>query len=158
MHICGSGLKYKVLLSIKYFQNVVGKMLTILDTPKCLDYRAWLEDVHPVISRLSQRVGIISGLDTDRSQWPVKSEHFQVGWVSHGAVFQCAQQTCTNDNIFLCFVTCLRLCYSFIIFCMSAPVHQKHVWRAGTSNYIPQILWDVITFPCPWCLLLACKF
>ena len=24
-----------------------------------------------------------------------------------------------------------------------------------SSNYIPQILWDVITFPCPWYLLLA---
>ena len=27
-------------------------------------------------------------------------------------------------------------------------VYQKQVWRAGTSNYIPQYLWDVIT--CPW--------
>ena len=27
--------------------------------------------------------------------------------------------------------------------------------RAGTSNYIPQILWDVITCPCPWYLLLT---
>ena len=25
--------------------------------------------------------------------------------------------------------------------------------RAGTSNYIPQILWDVITCPCHWHLL-----
>ena len=32
---------------------------------------------------------------------------------------------------------------------------QKQVSRAGTSNYIPQILWDVITCPCPWYLLLA---
>ena len=31
---------------------------------------------------------------------------------------------------------------------------QKHASRAGTSNYIPQILWDVITCPCPWYLLL----
>ena len=27
--------------------------------------------------------------------------------------------------------------------------------RAWTSNYIPQYLWDVITCPCPWYLLLA---
>ena len=27
--------------------------------------------------------------------------------------------------------------------------------RAGTSNDIPQILWDVITCPCPWYLLVA---
>ena len=34
-------------------------------------------------------------------------------------------------------------------------VWQKHVSRAGTSNYIPQILWDVITCPCPWYLFLT---
>ena len=34
-------------------------------------------------------------------------------------------------------------------------LYQKQVSRAGTSNYIPQILWDVFTCPCPWCLLLA---
>ena len=27
---------------------------------------------------------------------------------------------------------------------------QKQLSRAGTSNYIPQLLWDVITCPCPW--------
>ena len=27
---------------------------------------------------------------------------------------------------------------------------QKQVSRAGTSNYIPQKLWDVITCPCAW--------
>ena len=27
-----------------------------------------------------------------------------------------------------------------------------------TSNYIPQILWDVITCPCPWYLILIHKF
>ena len=29
------------------------------------------------------------------------------------------------------------------------------VARAGRSKYIPQILWDVITYPCPWCLILT---
>ena len=32
---------------------------------------------------------------------------------------------------------------------------QKQVSRLGTSNYISQKLWDVITCPCPWYLLLA---
>ena len=32
---------------------------------------------------------------------------------------------------------------------------QEPVSRTGTSNYIRQILWDVITCPCPWYLLLA---
>ena len=32
---------------------------------------------------------------------------------------------------------------------------QKQVSRAGTSNYTPQILWDVIASPCYWYLLLA---
>ena len=31
---------------------------------------------------------------------------------------------------------------------------QKQLARAWTSNYIPQYLWDVIIFPCPWYLLL----
>ena len=34
-------------------------------------------------------------------------------------------------------------------------VYQRRVSRAGTSNYIPQIMWDVITCPCSWYLLLA---
>ena len=34
-------------------------------------------------------------------------------------------------------------------------VCQKQVSRAGTSNYIPHLLWDVITCPRPWYLLLA---
>ena len=36
-------------------------------------------------------------------------------------------------------------------------VCQKQISMTGTSNYIPQILWDVITCPCPWYLLLALK-
>ena len=32
---------------------------------------------------------------------------------------------------------------------------EKQVSRTGTSNYIPQILWDVITCPRPWYLLVA---
>ena len=32
---------------------------------------------------------------------------------------------------------------------------HKQVWRAGTSNCIPQYLWDVITCPCPSYLLVA---
>ena len=31
----------------------------------------------------------------------------------------------------------------------------KQISRAWTSNYIPQILWDVITCPCPWYLHLT---
>ena len=34
-------------------------------------------------------------------------------------------------------------------------VCQKQVSMAGTSNYIPQYLWDVITCPFPWYLLAA---
>ena len=34
-------------------------------------------------------------------------------------------------------------------------MYQKKVSRAGTSNYIPHILWDVITCPCPWYMLQA---
>ena len=34
---------------------------------------------------------------------------------------------------------------------------QKQVSHAGISNYIPQLLWDVITYPCMRYLLLATK-
>ena len=34
---------------------------------------------------------------------------------------------------------------------------QQQISRTGTSNYIPQILWDVITCPFPWYLHLAHK-
>ena len=35
---------------------------------------------------------------------------------------------------------------------------QNLVSRAGTNNYIPQILWDVITCPCSWYSLLVHHF
>ena len=34
-------------------------------------------------------------------------------------------------------------------------VYHKLLSTAGTSNYIPQDLWDVITCPRPWCLILV---
>ena len=37
----------------------------------------------------------------------------------------------------------------------SRMLHQKQLSRAGTSNYIPQQLRDVITCTCPWYLRLA---
>ena len=37
----------------------------------------------------------------------------------------------------------------------SGVLFQKQASRAWTSNYIAQILWDVITCPCPWHLPLA---
>ena len=36
-------------------------------------------------------------------------------------------------------------------------VWQKQVSMAGTSNYIPHILWNIIIWPCPWYFLLAHK-
>ena len=47
--------------------------------------------------------------------------------------------------------------------CLSAARTYGGLWArnryqgAGTSNYIPQHVWDVITYPCPWYLLLAHK-
>ena len=38
---------------------------------------------------------------------------------------------------------------------ISEGLCQKHESRAGTSNYMPQILWDAISCPCSWYLLLA---
>ena len=37
----------------------------------------------------------------------------------------------------------------------SSLTHISQVSKVGTSNYIPHILWDVITCPCPWCLFLT---
>ena len=36
-------------------------------------------------------------------------------------------------------------------------VCRKQMRRAGTSNYTPQYLWGVITWPCTWYLLLAIR-
>ena len=44
--------------------------------------------------------------------------------------------------------TSLRHTYHFCI-------DFKRETRVGTSNYTPQILWDVFTCPCPWYLLLT---
>ena len=38
-----------------------------------------------------------------------------------------------------------------VITCLCLWYPQKQVSGAGTSNYIPQYLWDVISCPCPWC-------
>ena len=37
-------------------------------------------------------------------------------------------------------------------------LYQKQISRAGRSNYTPQYMWDVITCPWAWCLLLAQHF
>ena len=34
-------------------------------------------------------------------------------------------------------------------------LYRKPTSRVGTSNYTPQYLWDVITWPCPWYLLMT---
>ena len=39
--------------------------------------------------------------------------------------------------------------------CASGVLYQKQVSRVETSNYIPQYMWDIITCPCPWYLLLT---
>ena len=41
---------------------------------------------------------------------------------------------------------------SYGIYILECYATIKQVLRAGTSNYIPQFLWDVITCPCPWYL------
>ena len=48
----------------------------------------------------------------------------------------------------------LYICYVGL-YDISGVLFQKQVSRAGTSNYIPQYLWDMITCPCPWYLFLA---
>ena len=52
-----------------------------------------------------------------------------------------------------------ELCLAISLDRLRAPVSgsKKQVSRAGSSNYIPQYLWDVITCPCPWYLLLTNK-
>ena len=52
---------------------------------------------------------------------------------------------------------CIGLCYRILrVFYINRGVFcQKQVSGARTSNYIPQILWNVITCSCPWYLLLV---
>ena len=56
--------------------------------------------------------------------------------------------------LFNVYVSLRQMCNSKSVVHMKSVV-QKHESRAGASHYIPQCLWDVITCPCPWCLLLA---
>ena len=39
---------------------------------------------------------------------------------------------------------------SYVVHFISGVLCQEQVSRAGTSSYIAQYLWDVITCPCPW--------
>ena len=52
----------------------------------------------------------------------------------------------------------LVLYIDFLLPSMNSGVfYQKQVSKAGTSEYIPQILRDVITCPCLWSLLCLCQ-
>ena len=44
-------------------------------------------------------------------------------------------------------------CHCHLRTCVHASSRDRSASRAGTSNYIPQYLWDVITCPCPKYLL-----
>ena len=54
------------------------------------------------------------------------------------------------------YISFIRIWYVFrFAYHFEGRVRHKQVSRVGKSNYIPQILWDVITCPCPWYLRLA---
>ena len=57
-----------------------------------------------------------------------------------------------QDKIKQNFPQICGICYIWGLLC------QEQVSRAWTCNYIPQYLWDVIIYPCPWYLLLAQHF
>ena len=98
-------------------------------------------------------------------------------WATHKAdVFTCICMEpfqCDQKHIFLNNNMEFNLCNPRIVFGSNewSPLNwdydkhkliwrlgcQKQVSRAGTSNYIPQYLWDLITCPWPWNLLLIHK-
>ena len=49
-------------------------------------------------------------------------------------------------------------CTDLLLQKISGMLCQKQISREGTNNYIPQILWDVITCLCPWYPLLVESF
>ena len=59
--------------------------------------------------------------------------------------YSCPSSTLSNALLHALFARLIQGC-------------QKQVSRAGTSNYIPQYLWDVITCTWPWYLLQAQHF
>ena len=59
----------------------------------------------------------------------------------------------THSEQYLC--NCLHNWISTAETTVLGVLHQKQTARARTNNYIPQILWDVITCSCPWYLILA---
>ena len=56
---------------------------------------------------------------------------------------------CNHQSARTCYIRSTISPYNWWVLC------QKQVSMAGTSNYAPQYLWDVITCPCPWYLLPA---
>ena len=69
-----------------------------------------------------------------------------------------------HTNLWRIIIKCTKYKKSGCIFCLmcctSFSAQCCDIWgvllpKAGTSNYIPQYLWDVITCPCPWYLLLT---
>ena len=94
------------------------------------------------ISLLTNTVTMTNIWDGDKH---TSKEKCEAGWQAGGAV---SKVRTAAANVILSIAT---LTTNYGLVC------QKQVSRAGTSNYIPQYLWDVITCPCPWYFILVHK-
>ena len=54
--------------------------------------------------------------------------------------------------VVLCVDMVIRL---LLVVSRGSFAHIFRISRAGTSNYTPHLLWNVVTYPCPWFLLFA---
>ena len=70
-----------------------------------------------------------------------RSHHVHTVALAPDGAEQQVQRWLKNKHIFFHISVTIMMC---------GPVWQRQVSRFGTSNYIPQILWDVITCTCPW--------
>ena len=134
----------------------------------CLSYlTTWKYDIiHPISCIVTNAVNVKRKPKAPLQDWPLCA----------GRLFMCLKKWAWLLEI-ICFLhqtnsslswrTCLGRTMSWIlsnshsfryikvlevVSCYAAYYHRGPESRSGTSNYIPQILWDVITCPCPWYL------
>ena len=129
--------------------------MNIFSAPRIL--MAWccatVLSMHPYVSRFSLGVKVMARRRTGDKpfSWSMIAYITDTGWIRHHWIKNCV----INQSI------CNAICSLFQHnHAQKSPfewgiLYQKRVSWAGTSNYAPQILWDVITCPCPWYLLLA---
>ena len=141
-----------------------------------VDLFSWLTPISPPLSFSKQWwadgvSGSLKVYQCDQLQWCIQVASVFVWWYDCHNMPEPDQHQNDADSIGLTLVEFWQLlqmssfsCTARYLSIISISQHMTNIWgllckkqvsRAGTSSYIPQVLWDVITHPCPWYLFLA---